>query len=155
MFCGGERRRCFARCKNCIKTMNTCLHYSISLAIFSAITGCLLIPYGILHVCTSNLLPVDIFYLYLALSLSAPLKCKYLASEPFTLPPGEYEQAGWISCCGNVCGCTVSFFSCNLQESLPRRWRERSNRNTSPLWVNSNNVYVYFSGILHKILNCV
>ena len=120
MFCGGERR-CFARCKNCIKTMNACLHYSISLAIFSAITGCQPIPYGILHVSTSSLLPVDIFYLYLGLSLSAPLKCKYLASEPFKLPPGEYERAGRISCCRNLCGCTISFFSCKLQGSLPQK----------------------------------
>ena len=115
--------------------MNACLHYSISLAIFSAITGWLLIPYGILHVCTSSLLPVDIFYLYLGLSLSAPLKCKYLAPEPFKLPPGEYEQAGgWISCSGNLCGCTISFFSCKLQESLPQKGGRKKQHKYKPLY---------------------
>ena len=133
-FVEGKRRRCFARCKNCIKTMNACLHYSISFAIFSAITGCLLIPYGILHVCTSSLLPVDIFYLYLGLSLSAPLKCKYPRVRGLSScrQVNMNEQAG-LAAVEIYAAATVSFFSCNLQESLPRRWGERSNRNTSPL----------------------
>lgn len=129
MFCEGERR-CFARCKNCIKTMNACLHYSISLAIFSAITGCLLF----FHM-ESYMEEHQASFLWTYSTYIWAFHCRRLWSVSTSRQSlsscrqvNMNEQARRLCCCRKFMRLqpsspSFSFCSCNLQASLPRKER--------------------------------